>query len=201
MVRHSLFLSLLRKIESLHGSSSLLIVFKARTAHIIIQSEKGMVIIMKRRRRTILIMGSIALIAAFGYVLFFYANHSENSTDDNLKIEARGLESITLVNNGQAKAITEIDDTKAICDVINATDIAPTKTWNTMLVRIGGPSYLFMFNYLTGTKKEIGYYDGSYLIVDGIAYGINSTELEKFWLLDYTTHRWNYTDNMFETID
>lgn len=158
---------------------------------------------MKRRRNTILIIVSIAIIATLGFVLFKISNHSENSTGKGIKIETRDLESITLVNNqvGRGKIITKAEDIKAICDVINSIDMAIIENWAGIFERVGGPSYTFQFNYSSGTTKVVGYYDGSHLIMDEMAYRIDSIEPEKFWPLDYTTHKWDYKKNQFETTD
>lgn len=152
---------------------------------------------MKRQRNTFFIIGSIAIVAIVAFVLYKNTNNIDSSIGKGFVIEVNSLESITLVNNkvGQGKLVTKPEDIKAIYDVFETTDKVVIENWNGHFERDGGYSYTFRFNYSSGTTTEISYYDGSYLIKDGIAFSIHSQEFEKFWTLEYTVCKWDYKEN------
>lgn len=149
---------------------------------------------MKRRRIALLIIGAVLVISVAAVVI-------ATAASGPFHFKAGEIECITLVSNelsdyGKAKLITNPEDIKTICNAFGATDIYGTEEWKqSLLTKDGGGLLTYQLSFSSGTTKVIDYYDGEYLVMDEVAYKIQSFALGNFWQLDYPVQNLNAAES------
>lgn len=145
---------------------------------------------MKKKWKALLITASYVILI----ITILIQAINLKSYDRLQKFDTNKIAGISIVNNktGQGKGILRRQDVISICQFFNTTKMHRIKNWDGYFKRIGGATYTFIFTTKSAQSTLIGYYDGSYLVNNGVAYSIETTGFEDFWKMKYKEKKYTY---------